>query len=129
MKARKRITPEVNLTPLIDIVFLLLVFFMLTAHFVKEQSITLELPESQTAQESQEKITEISILKTGEIFFENEKISQNLLKKKLSTSLAEKKSKEIFIRGDKEIPLKLLVEIMDISKLSGAKSVSIETTK
>ena len=65
-KKRERIGHNVNLTPLIDIVFLLLVFFMLTANFIEEKEIEVRLPEAENGAVAQEeKPVVVSITKEG----------------------------------------------------------------
>lgn len=125
---RKRIKSDPNLTPLIDIVFLLLIFFMLTAHFVEEKAMDIELPESESSVsiDNDERIT-VSVDKNGVLYFCGMRTNKEVLKKQITKRFGEQKSKEVYIQGDQTTNLQLILEIMDIAKKSGAKSISIET--
>lgn len=125
---RKSYSTTLNMTPLIDIVFLLLIFFMLTAHFVEDKAMDIELPNSENAAkvDNDERIT-IAIDKDSAIFFCGEKTDKELLLKQLKHRFETDKKREIFIRGDKKTNLQLLLEIMDIGKKADAKAISIET--
>lgn len=125
---RKSYSTTLNMTPLIDIVFLLLIFFMLTAHFVEEKAMDIELPGSENAVkvDNDERIT-IAIDKESAIYFCGKKTNKELLPKQLKERFKTDKKRELFIQGDKDTHLQLLLEIMDIGKKADAKAISIET--
>ena len=125
---RKSYSSSLNMTPLIDIVFLLLIFFMLTAHFVEDKAMDIELPGSENAAQidNDERIT-IAIDKESAIFFCGERTKKELLLGQLRDRFKSDKKRELFIQGDKNTHLQLLLEIMDIGKKADAKAISIET--
>ncbi len=117
-----------NLTPLIDIVFLLLVFFMLTAHFVKDEGIPIELPEALSAISLEDKQPlEIAITGSGMISIAGEQVSANALSKQLSALLAKRDEKRVVIRGDSEVSLGISVKLIDAARQAGASGVDIVT--
>jgi len=117
-----------NLTPLIDIVFLLLVFFMLTAHFVKDQGLPIELPEAASAVSLDEKEPlEISISPFGQISVAGEQIELELLVEKVSQLLSSRDEKRIVIRGDAGVSLGDSVKVIDAVRQAGASGVDIVT--
>ena len=125
---RKAVKTDINLTPLIDIVFLLLIFFMLISNFVKEQSLDIELPQSsKTTQVDDDKTIIVSIDKSGQLYINGMKTTKSFLSTSLKGQLETSKTKEVYINGDKSTKLQDIIYIMDISKKSGAKSVSIKT--
>jgi biopolymer transport protein ExbD len=119
-----------NLTPLIDIVFLLLVFFMLTAHFVKNQSLDIALPEADSAVNLEEQgALEIIINSSGEILINEAVIPPQQLNSELQQALQGRANKQVVLRGDKNSRLDLTVQIMDAARLAGAESLDIITTQ
>jgi len=119
-----------NLTPLIDIVFLLLVFFMLTSHFVREDSIDIELPEAETGEfKDNDKILQVVIKSNGVFFYADKEISPEELETVLTSDLLNKKDKIIQIKGDRSANLGKTVELIDLSRKAGAQGIDIITLK
>ena len=120
-----------NLTPLIDIVFLLLVFFMLTAHFVEDQALLVDLPDADnapTAAENQEIVT-VVISAQGEILINNQQVSDDELVQSLRNALDKSEERMVRIRGDNEANLGVAVKVLDAAEAAGAKAVDILTEK
>ncbi len=117
-----------DVTPFADIVFLLLIFFMLSSTFVVEPGIKLRLPKSKTAEiEPDDKIL-ISISQTGEIFINNQKTPIDAVEEEIKLLLAEKQ-KTVVVRADKAVNYGVVVEVLDKSKLAGAKKLAVATEK
>jgi biopolymer transport protein ExbD len=123
---------ELNLTSLIDVVFLLLIFFMVTTTFQQQSKIQINLPEAETS--SNNKNTppiEVAINKDGQVFI-NEKLIEldnlQLLKKTLNKLNADKKT-QILIKADASAPHQSVITIMDIASQVGILSISFATTK
>ena len=120
-----------NLTPLIDIVFLLLVFFMLTAHFVEDQALLVDLPDADnapTAAEHEEIVT-VVISAQGEILINNQQVSDDELVQSLRNALDKSEDRMVRIRGDNEANLGVAVKVLDAAEAAGAKAVDILTEK
>ncbi len=117
-----------NLTPLIDIVFLLLVFFMLTAHFVKDEGIHIELPEAVSATAMDEdKPLELKISAEGLVSIGDNNIAAEDLASHIAKLLAEKDEKRVVIRGDAGAKLGDSVKVIDAARNAGAAGVDIVT--
>ena len=117
-----------NLTPLIDIVFLLLVFFMLTAHFVKDQSLDIALPEARSAENLEiQDALEIVINENGDILVAEEIIKSEQLDTLLQQTLQVRSNKQVILRGDKNSRLDVTVQVMDAVRKAGAESLDIVT--
>ena len=118
----------INLTPLIDIVFLLLVFFMLTAHFVKDQSLDIVLPEASSSASLEEQgALEIIINDKAEIWIADQVVEQTELDAIIKRSLQERTNRQVILRGDKSSKLDLIVKVMDAARKAGAESLDIIT--
>ncbi|GAV19146.1 biopolymer transport protein ExbD [Mariprofundus micogutta] len=117
-----------NLTPLIDIVFLLLVFFMLTAHFVRDEGLPIELPEAASAVslENQQPV-EIKISASGQVSIANQQVSIDQLSDYLQPLLAARDEKRVMIRGDAGLSLGDSVKVIDAARMAGATGLDIVT--
>jgi biopolymer transport protein ExbD len=120
-----------NLTPLIDIVFLLLVFFMLTAHFVEDQALIVDLPDADNspAAAEHEEIVTVIISAQGEILINNQQVSDDELVQSLRNALDKSEDRMMRIRGDNEANLGVAVKVLDAAEAAGAKAVDILTEK
>lgn len=124
---KKRRKVIINITSLIDVLFLLLIFFMISSTFVEQPGMKLELPEtkSATTEKIKELILEINsdggmILNQQTVMIEN--LEENF--KKLMPSLEEK---SLVLKADKNVPHGTVVKVMDLAKLSGLEKLIIAT--
>jgi len=127
-EGRRRTSHIPNLTPLIDIVFLLLVFFMLTSHFVRDEVINIDLPEADsgdTLDEPQQ--IEVIINEAGEYLIDSEMIPLDNLEAILHNKLADQEEKVVRIRGDKQVDLGIAIGAFDAARKAGASGVDIVT--
>lgn len=119
-----------NLTPLIDIVFLLLIFFMLTSHFVREDTLNIQLPEAESGQQLDEKKSvEIVINAQDQWLYQGEILDAGKLKQVLREDLLNRVDKRVRIRGDKVSDLGSAVSLLDLAREAGATGVDIVTEK
>ncbi len=119
-----------NLTPLIDIVFLLLVFFMLTAHFVEEKALDVELPRAQgDASTADEVQVEVIVGPEGELLVNGREVNLDGLEELLHGLLHAPGNKIVRLRGDRAAHLERAVQVMDAARRAGAASLDIVTEK
>lgn len=120
---------EPDLTPLIDIVFILLIFFLVTSVFKKQElAMILNLPSSQNAESSKKNEKDFTIELKGEVLMLNgEKIGLN----DLGQTIASKKTKEsvVHIRSDKESKYYQVIEVLDALKKNQIYNINLITTK
>ncbi len=116
---------DINLTPLIDVVFLLLVFFMVSTVFVKQQYLGLDLPQSGAAsQVSKQNFLEISIDAAGTISYQHRQLDDNALYLLLFDS---HRDTPLVISADKETQHQFVVKVMDVAAQLGFKKLQITT--
>lgn len=115
-----------DLTPMIDMVFLLLIFFLLTSVF-RSTAVETDLPESTTAMQSDPQSIVISVKQNGEVYYNDEQVSMQTLKYLLRYGLEETREKEVSIASDKGVDFARIISLMDIARDSGAESVSFLT--
>jgi biopolymer transport protein ExbD len=127
---RRRSSHLLNLTPLIDIVFLLLVFFMLTAHFIEDQAIDIQLPEAVSSQPSSEDdAIEVSMLPDGKILVDGHPTSLQSLEETLRRSLHTPDKRSVRLKGDQAAQFGMGIKIIDAARNAGAESLDILTEK
>jgi biopolymer transport protein ExbD len=122
---RDSLTEEVgpNLTPMIDMMFLLLIFFLLTS-FLALPSIPVTLPETESAEVQEQPEMTITIFQDGRLLLDGEIVSEDKLSRRLQRLSAYGRSKGVSIQADRGVAFGRVVEIMDISKKSGVQTIS-----
>ena len=122
IRERKRKQPSINITSLIDVVFLLLIFFMVSTTFAEHPGIKLELPSASTAEPSKLEPLTLAIDKEGHMFLNDAPIKEGALRTKLE-SAAKKPDTTLVLRADKEVPYGYVIRAMDISRQSGIRHI------
>ncbi|MBN1521632.1 MAG: biopolymer transporter ExbD [Candidatus Aureabacteria bacterium] len=118
---------RLDLTPLIDVVFLLLIFFMLSSSFIFQPGIKVKLPESDVSETKKEKSFEIILTQENLIFFNSERISIEGLKRKMKIIGRNFPEAVVIIKADENTRHKNVVRIMSIAKMNGIKKLGIAT--
>jgi biopolymer transport protein ExbD len=114
-----------NLTPLIDIVFLLLVFFLLTTHFIEEDGIGVRLPSATSTTTREKDEIAVAVTRVGRCFVAGQQLPLSGLEEKLRGML--KPDTTVVIRGDREVPLQTAVSVMERAKKAGAGRIVVAT--
>ncbi len=122
---------DLNITPLIDVVFLLLIFFMVSTTFQRESEISIELPEaSGKVAKNEKKVIEISIDNQGNYFINQRKVKDSnikTLKKAISMVRGEAKEPKLIISADKMTPHQSVVRAMDAARQLGLVHLTFAT--
>ncbi len=126
-KGRARIHSHLDIAPLIDIVFLLLVFFMLTSTFLKPEAIDLELPESASAEASDETPIVVALNAEGEMSLNNEPVSVTDLRAGIQSLLKENTDQAVTLKSDAHTEVQLLLQVMDEIRAAGGRNISLAT--
>jgi len=127
---RRRASLGLNLTPLIDIVLLLLVFFMLTAHFVEERALDVDLPQAQAGAAGQDvPQAEIVIGADGRLQVNDRPVAPEELEATLRRILHAPGPKSVRLRADRQSQLEPAVQAMDAARRAGARSLDIVTRR
>ncbi len=124
---RKRPSVELNMTPLIDMVFLLLIFFVLSSHFISESGFKIKLPKAVNAQSQKNENMVIFVNAGGEIIIDGDTFPVTELQQKLVERLEKSVSKTVIIKADESVNLKLAVRVMDIAKAANADGLVLST--
>ena len=124
---RKRIREESNLdlTPMLDIVFIMLIFFIVTTSFIKESGIEVNRPNAETAERDQKVNILVAISENNEIFIDRRKVDLRAIRPNIIRLKAENPEGSVIIQADKASQTGLLVEAMDQIRLAGVQEISI----
>jgi len=118
-----------NISPLIDMVFILLIFFIVTTVFVDEQGLGVNKPEPSAEAKAMENETIVfTILNSGQIFYGKNEIGINSVRAKIS-ELTRKDKLPVIIEVDNAAPAGTMVRIMDEATLAGAEAISLVNLK
>ncbi|MES9935415.1 MAG: biopolymer transporter ExbD [Sedimenticola sp.] len=127
---RRRSSTVLNLTPLIDIVFLLLVFFMLTAHFIQEERIDIDLPTATSAAaDEDDHYVNVTLLPDGTLLVDGITTTEEQLTDTLRGALHAPGKRYVRLRGDRAAQFGNAVTIIDAARSAGAESLDIQTER
>ena len=116
---------DINLTPMLDVVFIMLIFFVVTTSFVKESGVEVNRPSAETAQQQERANILIAIRPNGEIWIDNRNVDVRAVRANVERLLAEFPEGQVVIQGDREAQIGLLVRVMDQVRLAGITDVAI----
>ncbi len=120
-KHKKRI----NMTSLVDVVFLLLIFFMLTTSFINQRGINLAIPDKSGVKSSWQGAILIRPDKNGMVRMNTFKLEISELADELSPMLAASENKKVIVQPYKDVDLQTLVTVLDEIRFSGATAISL----
>jgi len=122
---RRKSESEVNLTPMLDVVFIMLIFFIVTASFVKESGIEINRPGASTAVRKEKGNILIAISANNEIWMNRRQVDPRALRANIERAHAENPQGSVIIQADKDAKTGLLVQVMDAARSAGVKSISL----
>ncbi len=123
----KRRSLILNVTSLIDVLFLLLIFFMISTTFLSQPAIKMELPEAKHADEVRQKPLVVYVDQYGKVYLNDEPMDIPLLEAALKRKLDESTDKSLVLRADSRVSHGSVVEVLDIVKGAGVKKLVVST--
>jgi biopolymer transport protein ExbD len=133
LSRRRREEPEINLTPLIDVVFLMLIFFMVSTTFLRQSELRISLPEaSQEPSQAVEKPLELTINTEGTVFLDGKPLvnsQRETIERALDKAAGDRDpaKMELVIRADGRTRHQLVVTALDAAGRAGFRNVGIAT--
>ena len=133
MKYRRSITEteeisEINVSPLIDMVFILLIFFIVTTVFVKETGIEVDKPQAASAVSLEKNSILLAVTSKGQVVYGSREIGVDGVRS-LVKRLTQSEDLPVIIQGDKNAQHGVVVQVLNNAKLGGAKNVSLATKR
>ena len=128
-KRRKGDETNIDLTPMLDVVFILLIFFVVTASFLKENAMNIEGQDPNNnpppPSNDQPQNVLIQIDARNQIFFNQERIDISAIRARVASARAENPSASVIIRPDKQSSANSLVEAMNSAREAGVQTISV----
>ncbi len=115
---------EPNLTPLIDIVFILLIFFLVTTTFAKELGISVDRPQAQSATAQAAEVVRVAVSRQGAITVDGQPTSAFRVEAEVRTKMGSQ-GRSVLLVADKAVDAETLVEHLDACRQGGAKDVAL----
>ena len=117
--------PEINMAPLIDMVFILLIFFLVTTSFVREAGVEVQRPQASTAQAKQKGALMVAVDQAGGIHVDQRRIDLRSVRGVVERFLAENPEGAVVIVADKRSLTGRTIEVLDQCRIAGAKDVAV----
>ncbi|MFQ5705789.1 MAG: ExbD/TolR family protein, partial [Gemmatimonadales bacterium] len=117
----------INITPLIDVVFLLLIFFMLATSFLEPQAFILQLPEERRSVASNKANIVVDITGDGGIELKGVAVPLDRLTAGISDLIAAGPERPVWIRAERQVPVQRTVDVMDRIRAAGTKKINFVT--
>ena len=115
----------IDLTPMLDVVFIMLIFFIVTASFVKESGIEVNRPDAPTAVKQEKANILVAISANDEIYIDRRRVDPRSVRANIERLHAENPQGSVIIQADEESRTKTLVGVMDSAREAGVFNVSI----
>lgn len=116
---------QIDMTPMLDIVFIMLIFFIVTASFVKESGITVDKPTAETAEKRPKANIFIGIDISGDIYMLKNKVDKDAVKAGLEEMLLENPESTVVVQADNRADAGILIKVLDAAKAAGVKNISV----
>jgi biopolymer transport protein ExbD len=123
-RRRNRATTELNIAPLIDMVFILLIFFLVNTSFVKETGIDVSRPTASTAMVQNKATILIAIDQSNRLFMDHREIDPRAVRANVERALAENPEGAVVVVADKASSTGVAIQVMDGCRMAGATNVS-----
>jgi biopolymer transport protein ExbD len=115
----------IDLTPMLDVVFIMLIFFIVTASFVKESGIDVNKPDAPTSEKQDRANILIAISAKGEIWIDRRRVDIRAVRANIERLHAENPQGSVVIQADKKSQTEKLIAVMDAARAAGVYNVSI----
>ena len=116
---------EINMTPMLDVVFIMLIFFIVTANFIKEPGLEINRPDSETAETQENAAILIAVGATGEIWMDGRRIDVRQVKANVVKMLADNPQGSVVIQADEKAQADAIIQVMDQSREAGVYAISL----
>jgi len=128
-REKKEDLQAIDITPMIDMVFILLIFFMVSTSFVKDMKLDLDRPAASSATTASTKAIRLYIDSNGDTYLDGEPVQVWVIQSRLRDQLKTMTSKAVLVVTDVDVPAGRLVEVVDQARLAGATDVGVATVE
>jgi len=129
LRREKKTEEGINLSPLIDMIFILLIFFVVTTTFVQDLEVEIKRPGAATGQKADTRAIRIAVDRNGRIFIDSRQIREWMIQEQVRSLLSVDPERPVLITADEELPSGRLVTVVDECRLAGAKDVGVDVER
>jgi biopolymer transport protein ExbD len=130
---RGRRKPEVQMSPLIDVIFLLLIFYAVTTQFVTDERLKLKLPEAETAESvgmnQEQRPPEVKVAVDGTIWIDDRIVPESELETRIRQLVERAPDDGIILKGDTGADYGIVVHVLDVARKVGAKGIQMSADR
>ena len=119
---------NIDISPLIDVVFILLIFFIVSTVFIEETGVEVNKPDAMSTQSLEKESILIAITNDRQVIYAKKNIGVKGVRTVVSTAMAKNTNMPIILQADRSVPTELLIAVIDEAKLGGAKKVNVATS-
>ncbi len=119
--------PEINMTPLVDMIFIILIFFIVTSSYVKEAGVEVNRPNAKTAVQQERANIMIAVTRDGEVWIDRQKVDPRVVRSYVARMHAEHPEGSVVVLADEESRTGLVVQVVDQARLAGVGNVAVAT--
>ena len=116
---------DINITPMLDVVFILLIFFIVTANFIKEPGLEVNRPDAETSSIQENAAILIAIGATGDIWIDGRRVDVRQVKANITKLLADNPQGTVVIQADERATADKIIAVMDQSREAGVYAISL----
>jgi len=116
----------IDLTPMLDVVFIMLIFFIVTASFIKQTGIDVNRPDATTASKKNPGIL-VAINPNGEVWIDKNRVDPRMIKSIITKMRADNPEGSLVIQADAEATAEVIIKVMDAARSAGVSDVSLST--
>lgn len=124
-RSRTEDDTEINLTPMLDVTFIMLIFFIVTTSFVKEAGLDVRKPEAATTEAKQRASIMIAVSETGQVWMQKHQIELDAVRPLVEAAKAENPEGSAMIIADRGAPAGIVIAVMDQARLGGVTDIAI----
>lgn len=123
------IIDSINITPMVDVILVLLVIFMVTANFLKKESININLPKVDAADPNVAKSTQVALGRDGKIYLEGTVVNEEKLSSVLTRDAKLKPNMRLTLSADEKIPYGTIMKLMGVIRKTGVTRVALSVKR
>lgn len=116
---------EINLTPMLDVVFIMLIFFIVTANFIKEPGLEINRPDSDTAETQENAAILIAVGSNDEVWMDGRRVDVRQVKANVVKMLADNPKGSVVIQADEQAVADTIIKVMDGAREAGVNAISL----
>ena len=118
---------DIDISPLIDVVFILLIFFMVTTTFIKDAQIDIERPSAQSGTKASTKALRIYVDRAGSVYIDESPVKAWMIQSRVRDYLRESTESTVLVVTDRRVEAEKLIDVVDQCRLAGAMDVGVVT--